>query len=306
VNPPVGARVLVTGASGLIGRAVLSLLASVDVDVHAVSRSRRQPVDGIDWLACDLARTGSARTLIQRVQPQIVIHLAGAVRGDRALDAVTPTLATNLVATVELLEAATRGGVSRIVMAGSLLEEPAGSPLFPVPPSPYGASRWAASAYARMFHALFDAPVTILRPSYAYGPGQDEAKLIPHVVRTLLEGKRPELQSGERLIDFVFADDVGQAFIAASSAADIEGETIDIGSGETARIRDVVGLIGEMFGSESPRPLFGAVPNRPLEQDVHVDTEIAARLLDWRASTTLEDGLRRTIDWYRARSEDPR
>ena len=146
----------------------------------------------------------------------MVLHLAGAVRGDRSLDAVHPTLTANLVATVELLEAATRTHVRRIVISGSLLEEPRGGGETAVPPSPYGASRWAATSYARMFHSLFDAPVTILRPSYAYGPGQESTKLLPHVITTVLRGERPELASGERRIDFVFAEDVARAYLAAA------------------------------------------------------------------------------------------
>ena len=98
------------------------------------------------------------------------------------------------MASVEILEAATRLGCRRVVSSGSLLEEPVGSAQA-IPPSPYGASRWAASAYARMFHALFDTPVVILRPSFAYGPGQETTKLVPHVITKLLAGESPELSS---------------------------------------------------------------------------------------------------------------
>ena len=177
------------GASGLIGSQVLPLLR--EADVVALSRTPRPDEDGLRWLACDLAEPRSAFEIVTSVRPEVVIHLAGAVRGDRSLDAVTPTLAANLVASVGLLEAATRVGCRRIVLSGSLLEEPAAGGAIAVPSSPYGASRWAASAYGRMFHALFDAPVVILRPSFAYGPGQEPTKLIPHVIKTLLERRAP-------------------------------------------------------------------------------------------------------------------
>jgi len=298
VGPPVGSRVLVTGATGLIERTVLELIAD-EVEVFAVSRSERES-SGTTWLTRDFAQPGSMRETVLALEPQIVIHLAGANVGDRTLAAVAPTLAANLVATVELLEAAARVNVSRVVVSGSLLEEPAGTEVLPIPPSPYGASRWASSAYARMFHALFDTPVTILRPSYAYGPGQAETKLLPHVITTLLRGKSPELASGERRIDFVFSEDVGRAFLAAAVAPEVEGATIDIGAGEMTRVRDVVEAVADLVGPNAPDVVFGAVPNRPLEQEIHVDPEHAARLLGWRASTSLEDGLRRTVEWYRS------
>ena len=292
-----GERVLVTGATGLIGRHVVALLRD-HAEVYAVSRRKKPASDGVNWLAYDLAEPRSSQDLIERVQPSVVLHLAGAVRGDRSLDAVYPTLTANLVATVELLEAATRAQVQRIVLSGSLLEEPSSGGATAVPPSPYGASRWAATSYARMFHSLFEAPVTILRPSYAYGPGQDATKLLPHVITSALRGERPELASGERRIDFVFAEDVGQAYVAAARAPAVDGETIDLGSGETTRVRDFVAAAVDMLGHDFPRPMFGALPDRPLEQEIHVDTEPAARLLGWTASTSLDEGLRKTVAWY--------
>jgi UDP-glucose 4-epimerase len=292
-----GERVLVTGATGLIGSHVVWLLRDHG-EVYAVSRSKKPLADSVNWLTYDLAEPGSPQKLIERVQPSVVLHLAGAVRGDRSLDAVRPTLTANLVATVELLEAATRARVKRIVVSGSLLEEPTGGGTSLTPPSPYGASRWGATAYARMFHSLFGAPVAILRPSYAYGPGQESTKLLPHVITSALQGERPELASGERRIDFVFAEDVGRAYLAAASAPDVAGETIDIGSGVTTRVRDFVDLAVDMLGQDCPHPLFGAVPERPFEQEIHVDTAPAARVLGWTASTSLDEGLRKTVAWY--------
>ena len=292
-----GERVLVTGATGLIGSHVVSLLRD-HPEVYAVSRSRKSSADRVNWLTCDLAEPGSSEDLIEQVQPSVVLHLAGAVRGDRSLDAVHPTLTANLVATVELLEAATRTHVRRIVISGSLLEEPHRGGVTAVPPSPYGASRWAATSYARMFHSLFDAPVSILRPSYAYGPGQDSTKLLPHVISTVLRGESPELASGERRIDFVFAEDVAQAYLAAAGAPAVDGETIDIGSGVATRVRDFVAAAVDMLGQDCPRPVFGALPERPLEQEILVDTAPAARLLGWTASTSLDEGLRKTVAWY--------
>ena len=100
-------RVLVTGASGLIGSHVLRVLGR-RVDVVAVSRTARADNDGLRWVACDLAEPGAIADVVSAVRPDVVIHLAGEVRGDRSLDAVGPTLRANLVATVELLEAAAR------------------------------------------------------------------------------------------------------------------------------------------------------------------------------------------------------
>ena len=291
---------LVTGATGLIGSHLLDALGSGG-DVVAASRLPRPDVAGTRWHVCDLERAGAATDLVRAVEPEIVIHLAGEVRGDRTLAAVGPTLRTNLVATIELLEAATVIGCRRIVLSGSLLEEPIGAASGLVRPSPYGASRWAASAYGRMFHALFDAPVTILRPSYAYGPGQDAMKLIPYVTHALLGGERPRLGSGDRLVDWVYAGDVAQAYVAAATVAGVEGRTLDVGGPFRATVREVVGAIVEQLGLRGAEPLFGDVAARPLEQEVEPDLEATAAALGWRATTDLAAGLRHTIGWIRAR-----
>jgi UDP-glucose 4-epimerase len=294
-------RVLVTGASGLIGSHVLPLLAADGAEVVAVSRSVRPDEGAVHWLACDLSQPGSVGEIFELASPDVVVHLAGAVRGDRSLEAVAPTLRANLVAGVELLEAATRAGCWRIVLSGSLLEEPAAGAPESVPPSPYGASRWSLSAYGRMFHALFGAPVVTLRPSFAYGPGQETTKLIPHVITALLQGRSPELSSGERLLDCVYADDVARAYVRATHAPGLEGRTIDLGSGVMTSVRAIAGAIADLVGSTDARPLFGRLPARPLEQRVDVDVEEAARVLGWRATTSLERGLGETVAWFRRR-----
>ena len=292
-----GSRVLVTGASGMIGRAVLAVLGP-DTDTHAVSRHVQAARTGITWWQTDLGEPGAPTRLVHQIEPEIVIHLAGEVRGERSIEAVDATLRANLMATVEILEAATRLGSRRIVLSGSLLEEPTGTARA-IPPSPYGASRWAASAYARMFHALFGTPIVILRPSFAYGPGQETTKLVPHVITKLLAGESPELSSGERMIDFVFAPDVAEAYVAAAVAPDVEGMTVDIGVGRLTSVRDVVETIVRLVGAAGAAPAFGRVPVRLLEQEIDVDPEVAAGALGWRAHTPLEEGLRRTIAWYR-------
>ena len=109
-----------------------------------------------------------------------------------------------------------------------------------------------------MFHALFATPIVILRPSFAYGPGQEATKLVPHVITTLLAGGSPALSSGDRLLDLVFARDVAEAYLAAAVASDVEGSTIDIGVGHLTSVRDVVativGLVGTTRGCARVRP----------------------------------------------------
>ena len=187
-------------------------------------------------------------------------------------------------------------------MSGSLTEPVTGSGT--TPQSPYAAAKWAASGYGRMFHSLYNASVVILRPSMSYGPGQAAAKLVPSVTLSLLRGERPMLASGKARLDWVYISDVIDGFVAATAAPGIDGETIDLGSGTLVSTRDIAGRLVRIVGKDL-KPEFSALPDRPSEPAVPVDTLVAARWLGWRATTSLEDGLRQTVDWYRAMTGKP-
>ena len=193
-------------------------------------------------------------------------------------------------------------GCHRVLLAGSLEEPPAGEPA-PVPQSPYAAAKWGASAYARMFHALYATPAVVLRLFMVYGPGQrDAAKLVPYATRALLAGEPPRVTSGTREVDWVYVDDVVDAFVAAAAAPGIDGATIDVGTGELHSVRHVVETLVRLTGG--PPPELGALPDRPLEVVRAADAERAAQLLGWRAQVPLDDGLARTVAWVRSGGDE--
>jgi nucleoside-diphosphate-sugar epimerase len=286
---------VVTGATGFIGSHLVRRLESLGAQVHAVSR--RPPDDGRRWHTADLGDAGVTGELVRATRPDVVFHLASAVTGIRDVNLVLPTLQSNLSSTVNLLTAVT-GTDTRVVLAGSI-EEPREAD--PVPPSPYAAAKWAATGYARMFHGLWDVQVVVLRVAMVYGPNQpDTDKLLPYVTLSLLREQQPRVSSGRRLVDWVYVDDVVDAFVLAAQAHDVAGRVVDIGSGTQISIRDTVEMVARRIGSPA-RPLFGAVPDRPLDRQAVAATEAAAELLGWRASTSLEEGVRRTVAWYAAR-----
>lgn len=294
-----GRTVLITGASGFIGAALSRRLRSLGAVVHGVSRQPRNNGDGCDyWWRSNLADIDDARRLMTAVRPAVVFHLASHVTGIRDVALVPVTLRDNLVSAVHLLVAATETGCARILLAGSL-EEPDSVPSGPVPASPYAAAKFAASSYARMFRALYGTPVVLLRFFMVYGPGQaDEKKLVPYVIRALLDDRAPELSSGRRRVDWVYVDDVVEGCLAAARAPDVEGETLDIGSGVLVTVREVVErLVAETRAKVLPR--FGALPDRPLEQERLADVPRTRARIGWEPRVGLTEGLARTVAWYR-------
>lgn len=302
-SPLEGRPVLVTGASGFLGRHLTRRLLELGAEVHATSRVPRGGEGrALRWWQADLSDADAARKLVRETAPARIFHLAGAVSAAPKLELVVPTFQSLLASTVNLLAAAAESGAGRVVLAASLTEPEPGAE--PVPGSPYAAAKWASSGYARMFHALWETPVVLARVYMAYGPGQDAEKLVPHVIRELLHGRAPRLSSGRFRADWIYVEDAVEGMLAAASAPGLDGQTIDLGTGRLTSVREVAEHLAAIVGGPA-KPAFGALPDRPLEPERCADPERAERQLGWRPRVPLEEGLRRTVDALRRELDAP-
>jgi UDP-glucose 4-epimerase len=291
-------RVLVTGASGFLGTHLRRRLRASGAEVHGVSR--RTPsgdAEAISWECADLTDEAAVRSILQRVRPDIVFHLSGHGGGAPDLHNVLPTFRSDLMTTVNVLTFATELRVSRIVLAASL-EEPSPQDADVPPASPYAAAKWSSSMYSRMFHLLYGTPVATVRPFMTYGPGQQPHKLVPYVILSLLQSEAPKLSSGQRGVDWIYVEDVIDGMLAAALAPGVEGVCFDLGSGELVSIKHVVQVLVRLVGN-GVQPQFGALPDRPAERVRAASLTEPAAALGWLPHTRLEEGLRRTVDWYR-------
>jgi UDP-glucose 4-epimerase len=292
-----GRRILVAGASGFIGRHLIRRLMQAGAEVLAVSRGCQSESTGpVRWCRADMRDLAAVKSIFNDINPEIVYQLCGHPDGNRDLRLVLPTLENDILTTVNLLLAAVEKPVRRFITTASLEEPVPGEP----PTSPYSAAKMSSVAYARMFHLLYEVPVVILRPFMTYGPEQPEKKIIPYVIRSLLEGEVPKLGSGNRAVDWVYIDDVIDGFLAAAVSTGVEGGTFDLGTGEMVSIREVVNRLACLMES-NVRPGFGALPERPFEQIRVADTENAKLRLAWQAKVSLNDGLAFTVDWWKQR-----
>ena len=289
--------VLVTGATGFIGRHLTRRLRELGARVHATSRRDTGPrLDrALQWHTCDLTDAEAAAALVATVRPDVILHLASRVEGRREHDLVLPMLEANTHAAIALMEAAHVLPACRVVLAGSIEEPRDGD----APVSPYAAAKHATTGYAQLFNSQWDLVVTVLRIAMVYGPDQpDTSKLVPYSIGCFLDGHAPTVGSGTRPIDWVYVDDVVEAFLRAATSHHAAGLVADIGTGEAHTVGEVVTAIAELTGHRDHVD-FGQRADRRDESAHIADPSTALDALGWRAEIDLATGLARTVDWYR-------
>ena len=317
-----GVNVLVTGADGFIGSHLAERLVSHGADVTALSLYNSFDKHG--WLD-DLPDPVRARLKVTRgdvrdaafvrriVRGQdVVFHLAALIAIPYSYVAAQSYVETNVLGTLNVLEAAREIGVARVIHTST--SEVYGT-AFALPiaeshplqgQSPYSASKIGADMMAEAFARSFDLPVAILRPFNTYGPRQSERAVIPTVIRQMLDPSCSVIRIGDTstIRDFTFVDDTVAALLAIGLATDIQfGRAYNAGSGKAVSVAEMIDLVVDLVGL-----------SKPLERDDNRvrpgDSEVRALLADssrlasavsWRPNVALRDGLMRTISWWRDR-----
>lgn len=304
-------RVLVTGGGGFMGRHLVRALVGRGDRVAVAGRRPRALLGAavlpaeVDYHTCDVAGPGAASELIGSLRPERVFHLASAVDVRRDLDLVDEQVRVTQMAAVHVARACLEHGVGRLVHAGTCEEYGNGPAPFhetqdPAPVSPYSAAKVAATAFVRMLCSSFGLQAVVVRPFLTYGPEQAPNLMIPALIASALDGRDFPMTAGEQTREFNYVDDIIHGMLLAAEAPDAQGQILNLGCGEPRRIRDVAQLVLDLMGNPV-RAEFGKLAYRPGETwEFYCSNERARALLGYRPQVGLEDGLRRTIEWYRS------
>ena len=306
-------RVLVTGGSGFLGRAVLERVRAFDPALVAAPASEEY----------DLRRADDAVRLFDDVDPDLVIHLAARVGGIGAnRERPADLYLDNLLMGTYVLDEARRRGTAKTVMIGTICSYPK---LAEVPFSedqlwtgypeetnaPYGIAKLAQLAQAQANREQYGQDVIYLMPTNLYGPGDKFNASVSHVIPSLIKKCVDAHDTGEDHIvvwgtgnasrEFLYVDDAADGILQAAERYD-GGDPVNLGADEETWIRDLVPLIAETVGFEGEIRWDSSYPDGQPRR--RVDPTRAATEFGFKASTPLRDGLRATVDWYLSNREE--
>lgn len=305
--------ILVLGASGFVGANLYHTIAAVRSDVFAVVQRekswRLEEVPDDKVIAVDLTDNSSTKNLIDSIRPQTVFDCVayGAYSFEEDVNKI---YATNFQSLVNLVGLLSERQIAAFVHAGSSSEygtncsAPAEGAACE-PNSHYSVSKVAAESFLRYVGKQKGFPCTHLRLYSIYGPLEDTSRLIPNVLKCALAGTLPPFVDARTSRDFVHVDDACRAFIlaAAKMNPDFYGETFNIGSGTKMTIGELAELVRDQFNI-AEAPAFGSMEGRSWDvPDWYADPSKAERMLDWKATIALADGLVSMSDWIKTMTD---
>jgi UDP-glucose 4-epimerase len=307
-------KVLVTGGAGFIGSHIVTALVERGDDVRVLDNlstgtranlahlgTKVEFVEGdlVDRQAVDRAVAGA----------ELIFHQAALASVPRSVAAPLDTNAACVTGTVNLLDAARRGGVRRVVYAGSSsaygnTPKPAKSEAdLPAPLSPYAAAKLAAEFYCQSFTETFGLETVTIRYFNVFGPRQDPTSeysaVIPIFVSKMLRGERPTVfGDGLQSRDFTYVADIVRGNLLAAEAPGAVGKVINVATGRQFTLLDLLGSINRVLGT-TIEPLFEPARAGDVRESL-ADISLARKLLKFEPQVSFDEGLERSIDYYRS------
>jgi CDP-glucose 4,6-dehydratase len=318
-----GSKVFITGATGLLGSHLTRLLVEQGADVVAlvrdsVPRSLFWSSDAhwnlsqrVVTVRGELEDFRVVERAINEYEIDTVFHLAAQTIVGTANRSPVPTFRANIEGTWNLLEACRLhpGKVKRVLIASSdkaygNLDGHAYDESFPLKGEhPYDVSKSCADLISRAYYVSYGLPVAITRCGNFFGPGDlNFNRIIPGTVRDVLENRAPVIRSnGEFIRDYIFAEDGAHAYMTlaeAMSGGKFSGEAFNFSYGLRLTVKDVVSKVLQVMGREDLKPVVLNQANNEIPVQC-LNSDKAARELNWKARYGFDEGLRLTIDWYR-------
>jgi len=264
----------------------------------------------IQVVEADLRNLESLCSVMADAKPEAIFHLAAYNHVGQSFTHYQECFDVNAKGTANLLHASKSSHPVFVYMSTSEVygyqeECPFHERFAPEPISPYAITKYAGELYCRMKQLMETADVRIVRCFNTYGPWQSEKAIIPDIIGKCLRGEEIRCTEGKQTREFNFVDDIVDGLVLALMAKPFDGP-VNIGCGVETPIRSLVEKIAELTGAADQLKI-GAIGYRPTEiWRMAADVSLAKNLFDYAPSVSLDEGMKRTVEWFRERHENSR
>lgn len=301
-------NLLVIGGTGFIGKhlvqaAIRKGYATSVISLNKISKNQR--IKDVNYLVADVANFESLEKVLKYSSYSHVVNLGGYVKHSKYKEGGREVFDTHFIGVQNLVSLLDWSPLKSFVQIGSSDEygdipAPQSEDSSEKPISPYSAAKMAASMLLQMLYRTEQFPAVILRLFLVYGPGQEENRFVPQIIKGCILLKDFPVSKGEQLRDFCYIDDVVNGILEALTNPRAIGEVINIASGNPVKVKDVISQIRKLIGSGKPD--YGALPYRACENmSLYGDISKAKKLLSWEPSTSLSDGILKSITYYKSK-----
>ena len=299
-------KILIIGGSGFIGSHLVKRALSLEWSVVSLGLSYNKPnyhEGEYDHFCVNLNDYKALRQVIDGKSFDYVINCGGYIDHRDFGNGGEEIFSTHFNGLLNLISILDKAKIIKFINIGSSDEY--GSSPAPQredsreqPISPYSLAKVSSSHLLKMLNLSEDFPATTIRLFLVYGPQQGKKRFIPSIIDGCLKNEIFPCSLGNQLRDFCFIDDIVNGVFSALSNSKTDGEVLNLASGNAVKIRDVVERVQSIIGNG--RPQFGKIPFRAGEaKELYANINKAKTMLDWEPKISLEEGLQKTIDWYR-------
>lgn len=297
-------RILITGGAGFIGEYLIEKLILAGAEISVISRVNM--IEHVETFIGDLRDKDFVYNAVFQTKPKYVFHLAAQKSRTSAIDGFYDAIDVNLKGSLNLFSALHKvKSVKSIVSLGTIDEYGIADVPFSedgpsLPVSAYGFSKLCMTQLSSLFSKQFQLPIVTLRPTLAFGPRQQNDMFLPALINSLLAEKQFKMTRGEQTRDFIYIDDLLYAILLAALTKEAYGKILNIGSGEPRQLADVAQYVARFLHRDGLLKL-GDVEYRAGEiMNYSVNISKIKNILGWSPQVTFEEGLKKTIEYYKS------
>jgi len=303
-------NILVTGGGGFIASHLTRRLVNLGANVSIITKYKSlidnvriaDIWDNINVIEADIRNIDSLNQ-VKELKPEIVYHLAAYNHVGHSFMHISECFDVNAKGTANLIESCKDCSkfiyTSTSEIYGYQEKVPFKEDFNPQPISPYSISKYTGELYARMKYHQNKYPVTVLRPFNNFGPYQSEKAIIPEIIINCLLEKEIKSTEGHQTREFNYVENIIDGFIMAAKKDEAMGEIINLGSGQDISIKDLILNIHQLTNSNSKLSI-GSLKYRPTEiWKMFCENSKSKKILGWEPKISFEEGLKKTIDWYK-------